>query len=573
MVGLVSVNNETQILNNYHSMTAMNGRYHISWIDYSDIAYKAVAIDPMTQQIMGYSPEFTINAADHTADSINIIINNANYESYSVSGSLISSNQNQINHRHLVLYGANSDSSAYHPYVVRHTVSNNEGTFAFNNVPNGSYKIKVHTGFGMPVYYPGTTDDEEAGTITVNNANVENANITFNTQTEFVLAGNVRRADTDEVVGGITVTVDLFGNHHPNADSTFESISTTTDSLGNYSLTVPFGFYTLAAYSPDNTFQTQYYDHTQNPYRARVIRTFQNYTDLNFDLLPFNAEFNYSIAGTVTFNDSLPPVPLMVVAVSSDEDWEEVAMTDEFGAYNIPIYNSGDYYVIAFSPFAPPLFYENSLTWENAQIVHVENDVTNINFNIVRPNGQGPHCLNGVVRNPQGNPIPNVTVALKDNNGDIISFARSNEDGEYSILNIPAENMNVTVSALGYNTVNDNISINGDESVNYTMSVPLGNSDVVAESKKFSLNNYPNPFNPTTTISFSLASDENISLDIYNLKGQKVKSFINGFMSKGSHTVVWDGKDNNGKQVGSGIYFSRVKGEKTTSTHKMLLMK
>ncbi len=87
------------------------------------------------------------------------------------------------------------------------------------------------------------------------------------------------------------------------------------------------------------------------------------------------------------------------------------------------------------------------------------------------------------------------------------------------------------------------------------------------------LSNYPNPFNPTTTISFSLPEDGNVELSIYNVKGQKVKTLTNEFLVKGLHSIEWNGKDNNNKSVSSGIYFYKISAGKSTSMKKMLLLK
>ncbi len=85
--------------------------------------------------------------------------------------------------------------------------------------------------------------------------------------------------------------------------------------------------------------------------------------------------------------------------------------------------------------------------------------------------------------------------------------------------------------------------------------------------------NYPNPFNPTTTIAYSLPEASNVQLDIYNIKGQLVKSLVNAEMPAGMHSVVWDGRDMNNQAVASGVYFYRVSSPKNTQTKRMLLMK
>ena len=90
------------------------------------------------------------------------------------------------------------------------------------------------------------------------------------------------------------------------------------------------------------------------------------------------------------------------------------------------------------------------------------------------------------------------------------------------------------------------------------------------------IGNYPNPFNPTTTISFSLTTEntESAELIIYNLKGQKLKTFSNLQIDKSpNQQITWNGTDENGKSVSSGIYFYKLKTGKYIVTKKMILMK
>jgi len=91
------------------------------------------------------------------------------------------------------------------------------------------------------------------------------------------------------------------------------------------------------------------------------------------------------------------------------------------------------------------------------------------------------------------------------------------------------------------------------------------------------IGNYPNPFNPTTTIKFSVKEDSDVSIKIYNIKGAMVRTLLDSEMKAAYHEVVWDGKDNTGKQVGSGLYFYKMVSEgnsgRYTSTKKMILLK
>ena len=85
--------------------------------------------------------------------------------------------------------------------------------------------------------------------------------------------------------------------------------------------------------------------------------------------------------------------------------------------------------------------------------------------------------------------------------------------------------------------------------------------------------NYPNPFNPTTEVKFSLNETADVNIIVFNIKGEKVKTLVNGHMEAAFHTVTWNGDDDSGRNVGSGIYFYKMRAGKYTSTKKMILMK
>lgn len=86
--------------------------------------------------------------------------------------------------------------------------------------------------------------------------------------------------------------------------------------------------------------------------------------------------------------------------------------------------------------------------------------------------------------------------------------------------------------------------------------------------------NYPNPFNPTTTISFSIPDESIVELTVYNIKGQKVKTLVNSNLDDGNHSVIWNGIDESGKSVSSGIYFYKLSVDgKSKSIKKCIMLK
>jgi hypothetical protein len=101
-----------------------------------------------------------------------------------------------------------------------------------------------------------------------------------------------------------------------------------------------------------------------------------------------------------------------------------------------------------------------------------------------------------------------------------------------------------------------------------------GNDDVTAAVPAMRLQgNYPNPFNPVTTIAFSLPKAGKAKLEVFNVKGQKVKTLADENMTAGHHTVTWTGVNDENKAVSSGVYFYRLTSSESTLTHKMILMK
>lgn len=86
-------------------------------------------------------------------------------------------------------------------------------------------------------------------------------------------------------------------------------------------------------------------------------------------------------------------------------------------------------------------------------------------------------------------------------------------------------------------------------------------------------NNYPNPFNPATTICFTLPQSGNVNLSIFNIKGQLVKTLVNEVLPAGEHSIVWDGSDNRGREAGSGVYFYKLDSSHGTTIKRMILLK
>ena len=101
----------------------------------------------------------------------------------------------------------------------------------------------------------------------------------------------------------------------------------------------------------------------------------------------------------------------------------------------------------------------------------------------------------------------------------------------------------------------------------------MNNHDFIANAP-INLRNYPNPFNPMTNITFSLSQELNkVLLDVYDIKGRKIKNLYSGYLNSGNHQFYWDGKNEKDQDAVSGIYFVRLSSNGDTFSRKILLLK
>ncbi len=152
-------------------------------------------------------------------------------------------------------------------------------------------------------------------------------------------------------------------------------------------------------------------------------------------------------------------------------------------------------------------------------------------------------------------------VYLSNSDGDLVdnvSFEVQNEDVSW------ARSPNGTGDFLKMTASFEAVNESGHSNVEGTLTSP----------KRFELaQNYPNPFNPTTVISYSLSSFDNVELSIFNLQGQKVKTLMSGSQSAGVFEVIWNGTNEDGLKVSSGIYIYQLIAGNQRMVKKMSLMK
>jgi flagellar hook assembly protein FlgD len=176
----------------------------------------------------------------------------------------------------------------------------------------------------------------------------------------------------------------------------------------------------------------------------------------------------------------------------------------------------------------------------------------------------------------------------------MILYPRIGEDGDivyqYHTIDNPAVTSNYSTVGIENHLQNGGLTytyaniypvtatpLQAGLAIKFTTTAPdnyVANDDSSVTPVVFSLGqNYPNPFNPLTKISFNIGAKTNVRLDIFNLKGQKIRTLQNGMLAKGTHELTWDGNDDNGFSSASGVYIYRLSTGTETQTRKMVLMK
>ena len=152
---------------------------------------------------------------------------------------------------------------------------------------------------------------------------------------------------------------------------------------------------------------------------------------------------------------------------------------------------------------------------------------------------------------------------------------------------LPPE-LNISLVDIQSRVIYDQFLVTGitiSESVldGYDLRLIAGDAQFVMESSQKILDeipsefllsqNYPNPFNPVTNMNFELPRSGRVLLTIYNVRGQEVKTLINENLNYGLHTASWQGIDNMGRPVSSGVYFSELQSSGIRKVRKMVLLK
>ena len=439
------------------------------------------------------------------------------------------------------------------------------GVAHFENIPAGDYYLSAQGMMADFYLYEDAQSFEDATILELTDDEVVTITIdlTETLLTTYSVSGIVTDLDEIAIPNAYVLAVALGGDAGYNWNYVDEYYAR-ADVDGNYSLEVPEGEYNVYAYAEGFAPMLV----------PEILTVTEDVEDFNLVLTQENIQ-GHSVSGTVTVEGEVPAERVFVMAILADYGYTEYVLANADGTYELILNQSGEYFIMASINGAFPEFFDGEFDWENGETLTVETDLTGIDFDLVNPVNQGVATIDGVVTDIDGNSISNATVLVYDLDNNPIAYSTTNSNGEYAVTFLAETEYNLNITKRSYETYEATVNPGQQTSENAVLNTlevtPNNNEETTMVN--VSMSNYPNPFNPETTISYSLDKNAQVTISVYNVLGQKVKTLVNDNRVSGTHSVVWNGTDSNNNKVSSGIYFYKLTSGTVSDTNKMILMK
>jgi hypothetical protein len=361
-----------------------------------------------------------------------------------------------------------------------------------------------------------------------------------------------------------------------------------TDSAGSYDAVV-LSQRSYVALAARGGYFPQFYDHKNTPSDATILQVTGDVQGIDFNLNPYHPPQMYSISGVVWDSAGIRvPSRIIVFPLRSYASRPaRFAFTDSLGAYSVDHLLAGRYIVLAvpFGRYAPAFYKAGAfgvIRWKDADTVTVAANVSGITIGVVQIHSSGVATLTGRITSA-GQGLGGANVVAQDAGGAALGYAMTDGSGSYVIDALPAGPVTLTVDLMGYNGTQQVIGVGPSQfalSQDFSLGITTSVTGAHAVPQAYALGqNYPNPFNPSTRISFSLPGTGMVTLSVFNLLGQQIATLVNAPMIAGTHETVWDGRDDAGRLLASGVYFYRIEvkgfdgGAAYAAMRKMVLLK
>jgi len=365
----------------------------------------------------------------------------------------------------------------------------------------------------------------------------------------------------------------------------WSTMTTRTDQSGNFTFTVKGGDTVIVYAEPANKrdFLAEYYSDKHSFDEADRIGISANVTGINF-LLKHKPVLPNGISGTIqdTLGVGVASHIAVFRVVNNHVDKKYVTLSDSLGNYALGNILPGKYILKAVptNNYRATYFkYDGTqtLNWRNADSVMVDslNVVNNINFVVRSLSDTGLGVIAGVIKNNNNQLSPGVFVYAMDSRNQIFTFAVTDKNGKFVMDGITPGKYNIVTDMVDYQSSVQNLTVDYNNSISHTLAIsisPSGVTDVAASENIPTgynlLQNYPNPFNPSTVISFEVVKNGLVSLKVFDVLGNEVRTLVNEVKSPGKYNVNF-----NASHLSSGVYYYQIKAGEFTATKKLVLMK
>ncbi|MDP4174777.1 MAG: carboxypeptidase regulatory-like domain-containing protein [Bacteroidota bacterium] len=446
---------------------------------------------------------------------------------------------------------------------------------------------KISLGYFYSEYYDNVKSQAEAKVLTVG-ANTELTDINFglpqnNTQINTVIKGTVKDDKGNAIAGAVVKVWFHYMYDSPRfapLDSLLRFIATKSDAQGNYSVNLNMAALILnrvAVSAEKDGYVTEFYNNKTSFFEADLITITKDTTisGIDFSLSPVNTQNYFSISGTVSGTAGKPLSGAFVIGATSRSSEIVFAITDKDGKYSLTNLKEGKYYLLFAAQGYIPEFYNNAYRWEDADAIYLSGNVTGINAELREtPTDSGKCHISGIVKNTKGSIISGALVILKNSKNEAVASAITDGQGSYQMAGLPEGNYTLTVSSVEYQSATSTVSVDASKSeqvanVSLTQSTTGVNNDRKMIPTEIKLvGNYPNPFNPSTMISFMLPTQQFVTLKVYNLLGQQVATLVNEKLDAGEYKFSFSAG-----HLSSGVYLYELRAGNYTSVKKMVLAK
>lgn len=473
-------------------------------------------------------------------------------------------------------------------------VTNSDGYYEADEVPAGDFvvtctKIDLATKTYYSEYYDNAKTREEATVLHVN-TDSKITNINFGipgggvppVNLEVIVKGTVKDANGNALQNAIVkIWLGRISDHLLwfSKDKLLSFITAKTDASGKYEIkfekTANIVNWIVVSAEKDN-YLTEFYKNKAYFYQATpiVFNSDTTLSGIDFSLSPCGSVTSYSISGTLTGSDGKNLSGAFIIATNGHIGDTYMAVADDAGKYKLSNLKSGKYYLLFAAHGYVLEFYNNEYKWEDADAVQVNGAVSGINAELdVMPDKSGGCVVSGIIKALDDSFIPGVLITIKNSAGKAVSSAITDDNGKYQISDLPDGAYTLQASKVDFESKTADVSVSGSNSAQVNLnlkqtatSVETGGKIIPTELKL--IGNYPNPFNPSTTISFTLPSQEFTSLKVYNMLGQEVASLVNEKLDAGVYKVNF-----NAGQLSSGVYLYQLSAGSYSSVMKMVLMK